>query len=59
MKGSRGAYYTLHPLQDNPGSYIPVSLFSGPMVRQGNQMAITIIGDIAEFITLDQLRARK
>ena len=47
IKGPRGALYLLRETR-RPGVFRPVGLMSGPMVRHGNPVYLTIVGDLIE-----------
>lgn len=49
LKGPRGALYILQE-QGQTGVYIPMSLFSGHMVRKGNPVQLIILGNIIEVM---------
>ena len=47
LTGPRGALYTLQETR-RPGVYAPINLMSGPMKRHGNQVFVTVLGDLIE-----------
>lgn len=49
LKGPRGALYILQET-GRPGVYVPISIFSGPMIRSGNPVHLIILGNIIEVM---------
>lgn len=50
LVGPRGALYWLRET-NRPGVYQPIGLMSGPMIRKGNPVYVTVLGNLMEVTT--------